>query len=70
MTNTIEKTRTTTKSDERKEIIRESQDESEEREEDEQRDGCGSSRMGVKIGREQLIESERKRFRVELTMPT
>jgi hypothetical protein len=70
MTNTITKTRRTTECQQRKEIIRQSQDESEEGKEDEERDGCSLSLMGKKIGRKELIESERERFGVELTMST
>jgi hypothetical protein len=55
-----------TKSDERKKIRRERQEEKQKREKDEER-FRHLSFIGEKIRREELSESERKRFRVELT---
>ena len=69
MPNTMTKTRTTTKSKEREEIIRESQEEKQKREENEERDRC-CSLIREKIGEEKLIQSENKRFGVELTLST
>ena len=55
--------------DERKQITRNGQDESQERKEDQQDDRL-SSIDGKKIGREKLIESKRERFGIELTLST
>ena len=66
MTNAITKTRTTTEGDQREKIIRQSQKEKKKGEEDEKSDRH-LSLIGVKIWREELIESERERFSVELT---
>ena len=69
VTNSITKTRSTTKSDEREKIVQESQEEKQQSEEDEKRNRCLSLR-GEKIGREELIEGERERFGIELTSIT
>jgi hypothetical protein len=66
MTNAITKTRTAANSDQRENIIQQSQDEKKKGEDDEERDRH-LSLIGVKIQGEELIESERKRFGVELT---
>ena len=67
MTNTVTKTWTTMKSDEEKEIIRESYAEQQESEEYEKWTGR-LSLIGEKIRREKLIESEGVGFGVELTL--
>ena len=69
MSNTLTKTRTTTKSEEREEIIWDGQNESKERKKDEEKD-ASSFMSREKIGEEKLIKSERERFSTELTSLT
>ena len=61
MTNALATTRTTTKSDEGEEIVRDGQEKSEER-------NRRSFAIRKKISREQLIESEDGQTSVELTV--
>ena len=68
MTNAETTTRRTTESEERKDIVQQSEEENNKRREDQQRNGSSLSRNGKEIWRKQLIESERKRFRIELTL--
>jgi hypothetical protein len=69
MTDTTTQTRTTTKSDEAKKIVRDGKDESEKRKEYQKRN-CFLTSIREKIRWEELIESERKRFAIELTLFT
>jgi hypothetical protein len=69
MTNTLMKTRTTTKSDEREEIVWQGEDQNKKRQDEEK----GKRRFlssREKIGRKELIEGEGKGFGVELTLTT
>jgi hypothetical protein len=68
MTNAETKARRTTESDERKEIVQQREEEKEKRKENHQRNGSSLSPDRNEIWRKQLIESERKRFRVEFTL--
>ena len=67
MTNSLTKTRTTTKSYEGEEIIWDGQEEREERKDDKQRDRRLFP-IREKISREQLIKSDDKRSSIELTV--
>lgn len=69
MSNTMTKTTATTQRNEGKEIVQKRQEESEQREEDQQSDGRVSPRR-LKIIGEELIEGERERSSVRLTLST
>ena len=69
MANTITTTRWTKKSDQREEIVRQSQDEKKKRGEKEE-SNCCLSLIVKKIRGEELIESKRERFSIELTFST